>query len=44
MIESCKKCNCDFLTEADPYGVIPSSKGYLLFVALALQRKRMSQQ
>jgi hypothetical protein len=39
MIESCKKCNCDFLTEADPYGVIPSSKGYLLFCSTCFAEK-----
>jgi len=30
MIESCANCGQDFLTEADPHLVIPSSKGYVL--------------
>jgi hypothetical protein len=31
MIESCESCGENFLTEADPYVVRPTSKGYKLY-------------
>lgn len=43
MIQTCNKCQEDFLTEADPYIVTPTSKGYILTctcVISKLQKER----
>lgn len=38
MICTCPKCGNDFLTEADPYITVPSSKGYTLYCTCELSR------
>ena len=36
MLKTCENCNQDFLTEADPYVVVPTSNGYRYYCSCCL--------
>lgn len=44
MLETCPRCNKDFLTEADPYIVIPTAKGKVLHCTCILDELRKENQ